>query len=298
MTLPASTVISPAKINLYLEVGGVRPDGYHDLVTVFQALELHDTLTIEPASRLAVECSCDLGIPAEDNLVFRAASALAQRLGREAAVSIHIEKVIPSGAGLGGGSSNAAATLAGLAGMWGVDQRDSLLLEVARSLGADVPFFLLGGTALYRGRGDEFVESYPTPDLAIALIKPSDPVSTAAAYDAIDRSGPLAPGDPGLMRAACASGDPAGVVAALRNDFFSPSPGLVPEIADALAWAAEREGVLGVGLAGSGSATFAVCTDVGVAVVVAEGARRQGWWATATRTSAKGVHMTGSRGHQ
>jgi 4-diphosphocytidyl-2-C-methyl-D-erythritol kinase len=298
MTSSVVTVISPAKINLYLEVGRVRTDGYHDLVTVFQALELHDTLTIRPASGLTVECSPDLGIPAEENLVFRAAYALGQKVGRKAAARIRVDKVIPAGAGLGGGSSNAAAALAGLAAMWGIEARDPLLVDVARSLGADVPFFLFGGTALFRGRGDEFAESYPTPDLAIALIKPADPVSTAAAYNAIDRSGPLAPGDPGSVRSACISGDPVDVVRVLRNDFLSPSSGLVPGIADALAWAAERDGVLGVGLAGSGSATFAICADSGSAAAVADAAQKQGWWAVPTRTNAKGVYMAGSRGHQ
>ncbi len=288
---PILTVTAPAKVNLYLEVGGVRPDGYHDVVTVLQTLALHDTLTFAPSDGLEVVCTPDLGMPAEENLVHRAALALAHGVARPPHVRIEVDKAIPSGAGLGGGSSDAAAALVGLAALWGIAADAPVLARVAAALGADVPFFFTGGTALFTGRGDVRVARYPTPELDITLVKPAPSLPTAAAYVAFDLLGPPPAGDPEAMRAACESNDPRRVAAALHNNFTDVSAGLVSEIADALAWSAAAEGVLGVAMAGSGSATFAVCADAGGAETVADAARRQGWWAVATRTTGSGARV-------
>ena len=167
-------VESYAKINWSLRVVGKREDGYHDLETIFQTISLHDTLTFTPAERFALTCS-DPSIPTDDtNLVARAARALAID-----GVAIHIEKRIPAGGGLGGGSSNAATTLRALSKMFGID---APLDRIALELGSDVPFFLVGGRAFATGRGEVLT---PLPDLGplpLLLVLPEERVMTAEAF--------------------------------------------------------------------------------------------------------------------
>jgi 4-diphosphocytidyl-2-C-methyl-D-erythritol kinase len=146
---------APAKLNLSLEVIGRRPDGYHDLVTVFQTIDLADELTFEPADRLILECD-DPALAGDDNLVLGAARALAADRGAR----IRLCKRIPVAAGLGGGSADAAAALRGLVRLWGLRITEGTLLGLAATLGADVPFMLRGGTALAEGIGER-VEALP-----------------------------------------------------------------------------------------------------------------------------------------
>src|SRR5262245_50409048 len=166
MHLPTVAIRAHAKINLDLRVLGPRPDGYHELRTVFQAISLHDVLEcVTHDGPLAIECEM-AGVPLDRaNLVWRAAEALwtsLRRVGGARGVRIRLTKGIPVQAGLGGGSTDAAATLLALARFWRVSLRPNQLVDVAASLGADVPFFLSGGTALGLGRGDEI---YPLADL-------------------------------------------------------------------------------------------------------------------------------------
>ena len=174
-----------AKVNLDLRVLGTRPDGYHELRTVFQAIELHDTLTsIERPGPFSLKCRT-AGVPLDDtNLVWRAAAALWHALGRagdprDAVVTI--EKAIPVQAGLGGGSADAAAALMGLARLWG-GVPITLLREVASGIGADVAFFLSGGTALGLGLGEEIYPLVDLPPHWIVVVRPPFGVSTAEAY--------------------------------------------------------------------------------------------------------------------
>ncbi len=177
------TLPSYAKVNLFLEILGRRTDGYHELRTLFQTVSLHDELHFQKTSRgieLQVE-GMDLGNP-EHNLVYRAAALLARRFLPGAGAFIRLNKRIPAGAGLGGGSSNAAVTLAGLCQLWDLPLRTQQLLPLAAELGSDVPFFLVGGTALGLGRGDLI---YPTigPDTRwMIILYPGFTVSTAEAY--------------------------------------------------------------------------------------------------------------------
>ena len=179
------TVRAHAKVNLDLRVLGVRADGYHELRTVFQAIELHDTLTCAEAPGPFTIKSRDPRLPTDaGNLVWKAAAALWTALGRAGSVSdtvVRIDKQIPIEAGLGGGSADAAAALHALARLWGGAPL-TLLREVAAGVGADVPFFLSGGTALGLGRGEEI---YPLVDLTphyVVIVRPPFGVSTAEAY--------------------------------------------------------------------------------------------------------------------
>jgi len=183
-----AVVRSYAKINLSLDIQGVRPDGYHAIESVMQSISLHDALTLtfgEPGIRV----TCDMPeIPTDErNLAYQAAAMFFERMEIEPALDIHIEKRIPPEAGLGGGSSNAAAVLSVLGSAFGV--QGSGLSEPAAEIGSDVPFFLIGGTAFVRGRG-EIIQ--PLTDISpwwLVIVKPPFGVSTAWAYRRLDELG-------------------------------------------------------------------------------------------------------------
>ncbi len=174
-----------AKINLGLRLLGRRPDGYHELRTIFQAISLHDTLEIALQSRPSIEIETnDPALPVgRDNLVWRALAALRQELGIRSGARVRLTKRIPVGRGLGGGSSDAAVALVGFLRLAGRKLPPERLVELAASLGADVPFFLFGGRALGVSRGDEI---YPLPDAtrrAVVVVSPQNiAVSTRDAY--------------------------------------------------------------------------------------------------------------------
>jgi 4-diphosphocytidyl-2-C-methyl-D-erythritol kinase len=175
-----------AKINLDLRVLHKRPDGYHDLRTVFQTVSLADTLQIEyRRGRTQVDVKSNLNIP--DNLIVKAADSVLAETGRTGRIGFVLKKRIPLGGGLGGGSSNAAAVLLALPVLLGKRLGMEKLMELAATLGSDVPYFLLGGTTVGLGRGTEL---YPLPDLTslpALLITPGVHVSTPDAYQALDR---------------------------------------------------------------------------------------------------------------
>jgi 4-diphosphocytidyl-2-C-methyl-D-erythritol kinase len=182
------TVPSFAKLNLDLRVLAKRPDGFHELRTIFQSISLSDVLEIgfEPSKRTSVQI--DSSVDIADNLVVRAGNLVLETLKIRAAVNFKLVKKIPMGAGLGGGSSNAAAVLLALPAMAGKPMPTAQLIEVAEKLGSDVPFFLLGGTAMALGRGTEL---YPLPDLPshhALVVSTGVHVSTAQAYQSLKRS--------------------------------------------------------------------------------------------------------------
>lgn len=231
---------SYAKINWSLRVTGRRSDGFHDLETLFQTISLHDTLTFARAERLEVTCD-DASIPVDEtNLVVRAARALGVD-----AVKIHIEKRIPPGGGLGGGSSNAATALKVLSAMFGID---ASLPEIALSLGSDVPFFLVGGTAFATGRGDVLTPLAGVPPVPLLLLLPEEKVLTREAFRALRSfSAPL-----GLERSRAVAGDLYAHQGELVNDFEAPVFEMLPRLREL------RERLLGAGaswarMSGSGS---------------------------------------------
>jgi 4-diphosphocytidyl-2-C-methyl-D-erythritol kinase len=239
---------APAKINLTLRVLGVRPDGYHELQTTFQSLALHDTLTFTPArGPLRIECD-DPRCPTDRaNLVWRAADAMWRAHGRRSEVSgihVRIEKRIPMEAGLGGGSSDAAAAVRALRAFWGVGLSEARLQSIARDLGADVAFFLEGGTVLGVQRGDRLMPQVDARPAWVVLVLPGFGVSTADAYRWWDESHSGARGRAsGRRRGQCG------------NDLQVPVAARHPAIARAVN-RLRRLGARDAAMSGSGSAVF------------------------------------------
>jgi 4-diphosphocytidyl-2-C-methyl-D-erythritol kinase len=171
-------VCSFAKINLHLAITGKRTDGYHDIETIFQEIDFCDRLEFSPASELSISSNNSRMPRNEENLIIKAAKLLSKDKG----CHIHVEKHIPMGAGLGGGSSNAAATLLALNELWQTGLSTEQLHGLAAQLGSDIPFFITGGTAWARGRGEIIVPLAPDPDYCGVLFMPDIHISTAWAY--------------------------------------------------------------------------------------------------------------------
>ena len=194
-------IISPAKVNLVLAVGEKQESGFHEVQTIMHSLALHDTLSMRrfddegSGDGLQVMLKCEssftidpLLIKAEENIAYKAVVELAKALGRtqDETIEMVLNKVIPAEAGLGGGSSNAAAALVGAATLWGVGMEDERVQEVASRLGADVSFFLKGGCARLSGKGDVFEAQLEPRSGFVLLVRPDAGVSTGKAYAAFD----------------------------------------------------------------------------------------------------------------
>ena len=250
-----------AKVNLRLDVLARRADGYHELRTIFQSISLHDTLHVERTRRSGIELQV-LGdpvlaaAPQRENLVWRAADVLSRGLKLSGGFRIILEKRVPAGRGLGGGSSDAAAALASLLRLTKRRIFSEQLLAIAAGLGADVPFFLFGGRALGTSRGDEI---YPLPDIkkqALLVVSPRDiAVNTRDAYGWLDRTLTKDSGNSRLWSFCALCWSPQGD--RLSNDFesvvFKRHPRLSRIRRDLL-----RAGAAEASLAGSGSAVFGV----------------------------------------
>jgi len=177
-----------AKINLGLQVLGKRPDGFHDINTVFARTSFYDELSFSLSDSLSVRCSVDLGIPQESNLVYLAADMLRNHANNPSiGADIFISKNIPSGAGLGGGSSDAAEALITLRELWDIKISDEELSNIALSLGSDVPYFLHSGTAIGLGQGEQLEYFDYTLPYTTVLIFPGIHVSTSTAYQSLNR---------------------------------------------------------------------------------------------------------------
>ncbi len=270
--------LAPCKINLGLHVLRRREDGYHDLETVFLRLPWSDHLTARPAARITLTCSDPLLPTDEGNLCVRAARRLAGAYGVASGAALHLEKRVPYGSGLGGGSSDAAATLRLLSALWGLEPDEKALHEIAAGLGSDVPFFLGPPAACAAGRGERLTplldaagKSPYTFPYELVVAAPEVRVSTAEAYR---RVRPNAENRPDLC-ALVASNSLARWRAELVNDFeasvFEAYPA-VQSVRDALLDA----GAAYAALSGSGSAVFGVFDDPGSATAAAEAARATG----------------------
>jgi 4-diphosphocytidyl-2-C-methyl-D-erythritol kinase len=255
ITLPAC-----AKINLSLRVIGRRADGYHEIDTVFQTIGLHDTITIEATDDPQILLSCDdRSLPSDErNLVWRAASALQTRCAIQKGARIRLEKRIPVHAGLGGGSSDAAAALIGLAYLWNASITEDDLLGLAAGLGADVPFFLYGGTARGTGKGSDIASLPDAPDKSLVVVKPNANISTSKAYEALNAAALTTSDAKTILSTSQRSGVSDRLSSeALLNDFEAVVLQLEPEIERAKV-VLVTAGASAVLLAGSGAAVFGV----------------------------------------
>lgn len=285
-----TVVVRPtAKINLTLKVGPLRPDGLHDVRTLLQSIGLSDTITVSARrGKFAMDCRAP-GVPSDEtNLVWKAAKALWTAAGREGEprdAHVRLEKSIAHEAGLGGGSADAAAALTALNVVWELKQSRKELHKVASTLGADVPFFLLGGTALGAGKGDEL---YPVDDVArlgVVVVKPSFGVSTADAYRWLDedRAAGLSPVSTPRSREVHVGWDSDPLV--LSNDLESPVVRRHPEILEAIE-ACYREGAMAAAMTGSGSAVFGLFNET-AAPRAARRLQRPEWLVSVTRTMGR-----------
>ncbi len=282
-----------AKVNLFLAVGPRRADGYHDVTTILQAISVADEVRVSPAaSGIDVTYEPHLDLRAGEDLVSRAIEAWRVGTGRPGGAAVSVTKRVPVGAGLGGGSSDAAAVLAALGPWDGPEARlDPALARVAAGLGADVPFFLGPGTRLMTGRGDHPADVLPTPDLDLVLVNAGVPVSTAQAYARFDEFTPAEAPTPREMMSAVRSGDPEMVAAALYNNLSEASCALVPEVRAALRFLGAAPGVLGCAVAGSGSTVFGVCAGPADAEAAAGEAAERGLWSRAVKTVPAGLRV-------
>jgi 4-diphosphocytidyl-2-C-methyl-D-erythritol kinase len=264
------TARAPAKVNVHLAVGPLRPDGFHELRTVYLAVSLFDTVTAQPGDGLALTVSGEgRGVvpTGNGNLVWRAAELLAQHAGVAADATLHIAKSIPAAAGLAGGSADAAAALVALDALWGTRASRADLAELAARLGSDVPFSLLGGIALGTGRGEQLSPVLARTPWHWVLGIADEGLSTPAVYAELDRlrAGGRVPDGTDLpssepVIAALRSGPPAALAAALCNDLQAPALTLRPPLRRAVRAAVEA-GAAGVLVSGSGPTVAALAED-------------------------------------
>jgi 4-diphosphocytidyl-2-C-methyl-D-erythritol kinase len=257
--MTAHTARSPAKINLTLRVCGTRPDGFHELESLVALLSLHDLVRVTPRNDGVITLACDdPTIPTdESNLALRAARALADAAGVETGVDIALAKRIPAGAGLGGGSSNAATTLTLLNDVWRCGLDRAALAEIGADLGSDVPLFLHGPVCVMRGRGEQLEPVERPLDAWVVLILPELHCSTPAVYRAWDAL-PEHPPRPKLDRILAGLDTPREVMYALFNDLERAAFAVNPELAELAARASEAIG-RPIRLTGSGAALFTLC---------------------------------------
>jgi 4-diphosphocytidyl-2-C-methyl-D-erythritol kinase len=248
------TYRSFAKINLDLEVVGRRADGYHELKTLFQSVELHDRITLARAGRGIGLTVRGADLPSgPENLAYRAAEAFLEHWG-EGGVDLILQKSIPVGGGLGGGSSNAATVLLGLRRIFGAPERIEEMQDVAASLGADVPFFLVGGTAYGTGRGDRVESVEDLEEQEVWLANPGQSVSTREVFSRLDCDLPAGRSAPESSEGARSALKP--VEAVGRNDLEETVLALFPAVKEVYN-ALVRSGAQRVGVSGSGGSMFA-----------------------------------------
>ena len=293
-------IISPAKVNLVLAVGEKQESGFHEVQTIMHSLALHDTLSMRrfddegSGEGLQVMLKCEssftidpLLIKAEENIAYKAVVELAKALGRtrDETIEMVLNKVIPAEAGLGGGSSNAAAALVGAATLWGVGVEDERVQEVASRLGADVSFFLKGGCARLSGKGDVFEAQLEPRSGFVLLVRPDAGVSTGKAYAAFDED-PVLPSSEYLSSIA-ALDDAADV--SLYNNLEKAACSVTPVVAQVLEWGRASAGEENVVLCGSGSAVCCIFDSYQAACEASVEARKHEWWTRVTSFSPLGA---------
>jgi 4-diphosphocytidyl-2-C-methyl-D-erythritol kinase len=268
-------VRAPGKVNVFMRVGAVREDGYHDVATAYQAVSLYEDVRAHRADDFSVTFagSVDTSGLATDgsNLAIKAARLLAKKTGYTGGVRLEIDKHVPIAGGMGGGSADAAATLVACDALWGTELGRDELLALAARLGADVPFALIGGTAIGTGRGDRLSPALATGQFHWVLALPEGELSTPAVYSELDRhrqrhAGEIAPAErsPSVdapVLHALRAGDPAMLAEALSNDLQAPAIHLAPRIAEVLELG-EVNGALAGIVSGSGPTVAFLTADL------------------------------------
>lgn len=273
-----------AKVNLALEVLGRRADGYHELATVMQAVELSDRVVLEDAEPLELRTTAP-GIPTDaSNLALRAALALRDAAGIERGARVTLDKRIPVAAGLGGGSTDAAAVLLGLNRLWSLRWPIDRLAEVAVTLGMDVPFFLRGGAALGTGRGEK-LDRMRGMALALVLVNPRYPSSTAEAYGRVTPAMYTDGARAGAVAAALKVRRAGRVAESLYNGLEPAVAPWQPAIGQMKA-ALVAAGALGALMSGSGPTVFGVARSLDHARQIQRRVQRASWECWAVRTLA------------
>ncbi|MCP3735369.1 4-(cytidine 5'-diphospho)-2-C-methyl-D-erythritol kinase [Sphingomonas sp. RP10(2022)] len=268
--------VAPAKINLALHVRHRRPDGYHELETLFAFAADGDTVTVVPAEEDRFTITgpfADALDAASDNLVTQAARAFRVTFGIDGHYAITLDKHLPIASGIGGGSADAAATLRALARLHGVACEDPRLFVIAETLGADVPACLLGRTTLGTGKGEALLPLHGLAGTPLLLVNPGVAVGTGAVFarwDGEDRGGIAADGD--LLARAIAG----------RNDLQAPALAIAPVIGDVLALLDAADGVLLTRMSGSGATCFALFESVSARDETAAAISTRGWWTLTT----------------
>ena len=284
--MPAAIRVgAPAKLNLYLHVTGRRADGYHELDSLVTFTALADTLEIAPAESLGLTVKGPFAdaLDAGDNLAARAATALAEKLGRPAGVRMTLDKRLPVAAGLGGGSADAAAVLRGLARLWRLGAEHAGDLQgVALSLGADVPVCLDSRAAHMAGIGERLSTPPRLPPCAVLLANPGVPVPTGSVFAA--RRGPFSAADP-IEEAPQDAAALAAMLRMRRNDLEQPALAQAPEVGRVLARLADAPGCLLARMSGSGGTCFGLFEDEAAAAGAASVIARDhpSWWVEPTR---------------
>lgn len=293
-------IISPAKVNLVLAVGEKQESGFHEVQTIMHSLALHDTLSMRrfddegSGEGLQVMLKCEssftidpLLIKAEENIAYKAVVELAKALGRtqDETIEMILNKVIPAEAGLGGGSSNAAAALVGAATLWGVGVEDERVQEVASRLGADVSFFLKGGCARLSGKGDVFEAQLEPRSGFVLLVRPDAGVSTGKAYAAFDED-PVLPSSEYLSSIAALD---AAADVSLYSNLEKAACSVTPVVAQVLEWGRAAAGEENVVLCGSGSAVCCIFDSYQAACEASVEARKHEWWTRVTSFSPLGA---------
>ena len=293
-------IISPAKVNLVLAVGEKQESGFHEVQTIMHSLALHDTLSMRrfddegSGEGLQVMLKCEssftidpLLIKAEENIAYKAVVELAKALGRtqDETIEMILNKVIPAEAGLGGGSSNAAAALVGAATLWGVGMEDERVQEVASRWGAEVSFFLKGGCARLSGKGDVFEAQLEPRSGFVLLVRPDAGVSTGKAYAAFDED-PVLPSSEYLSSIAALD---AAADVSLYNNLEKAACSVTPVVAQVLEWGRAAAGEENVVLCGSGSAVCCIFDSYQAACEASVEARKHEWWTRVTSFSPLGA---------
>lgn len=277
---------APAKLNLHLSVGPLRPDGFHELTTVYQAVGLYDEVVLRRADELSVTVEPLPGsLGAEDvpqdatNLAVRAVALAAATTGADPRVAVHIRKGIPVAGGCAGGSADAAAALVACDALWGTGLGKDGLTTLAAQLGSDVPFSLHGGTALGTGRGEQLTEVLARGDYSWVLALADGGLSTPAVYAELDRQRETGPvqvaSDPGEVLSALGQGDAVALGRALSNDLQPAALALRPGLQRVLDTVCDL-GALGTLVSGSGPTVAALARDDAHAAALAASLAGQG----------------------